>query len=131
MNKKHIIMATALVSTLALSGCVSNDEIIEQQKQQAEQINTLGSKVNTLESELQRQQNADTQISQAVNQLHTTQNTLSKQVDKTAKMYSIKENDTLSNVAKEFGMDLDKLLQLNPQIENPNSLLIGQMITIK
>jgi N-acetylmuramoyl-L-alanine amidase len=124
MNKKQIMMATALVSTLALSGCASNDEIIEQQKQQAEQINTL-------ENELQRQQNADQQISQAVSQLHTEQNNLSTQVEQTAKMYSIKQNDTLSSVAKDNGMDLEELLQLNPQIEKPNSLLIGQMVNIK
>ena len=131
MNKKQIMMATALVSTLALSGCASNDEIIEQQKQQAEQINTLDSKVNTLESELQRQQNADRNISQAVSQLHTKQNNLNQQVEQTAKIYSIKQNDTLSSVAKENGMSLEALLQLNPQIEKPNSLLIGQMINIK
>ena len=124
MNKKQIMMATALVSTLALSGCASNDEIIEQQKQQAEQINTL-------ENELQRQQNADQQISQAVSQLHTEQNNLSTQVEQTAKIYSIKQNDTLSSVAKDNGMDLEELLQLNPQIEKPNSLLIGQMVNIK
>ena len=131
MNKKQIMMATALVSTLALSGCASNDDIIEQQKQQAEQINTLDSKVNTLESELQRQQNADRNISQAVSQLHTKQNNLNQQVEQTAKIYSIKQNDTLSSVAKENGMSLEALLQLNPQIEKPNSLLIGQMINVK
>ena len=131
MNKKQIMMATALVSTLALSGCASNDEIIEQQKQQAEQINTLDSKVNTLESELQRQQNADQQISQAVSQLHAEQNNLNQQVEQTAKIYSIKQNDTLSSVAEEYGMSLEALLQLNPQIEKPNYLLIGQMINIK
>ena len=131
MNKKQIMMATALVSTLALSGCASNDDIIEQQKQQAEQINTLDSKVNTLESELQRQQNADRNISQAVSQLHAEQNNLSTQVEQTAKIYSIKQNDTLSSVAKDNGMDLEELLQLNPQIEKPNSLLIGQMINVK
>ena len=131
MNKKQIMMATALVSTLTLSGCASNDEIIEQQKQQAEQINTLDSKVNTLESQLQRQQNADKQISQVVSQLHTKQNNLNQQVEQTAKIYSIKQNDTLSSVAKENGMSLEALLQLNPQIEKPNRLLIGQMINIK
>ena len=131
MNKKQIMMATALVSTLALSGCASNDEIIEQQKQQAEQINTLDSKVNTLESELQRQQTADRNISQAVSQLHTKQNNLNQQVEQTAKIYSIKQNDTLYSVAKDNGMELEELLQLNPQIEKPNSLLIGQMINIK
>ena len=125
MNKKQIMMATALVSTLALSGCASNDEIIEQQKQQAEQINTLGSKVNTLESQLQRQQNAGKQISQAVSQLHTKQNNLSQKIEGIAKIYSIKQNDTLFRVAKENGMNLEALLQLNPQIEKPNSLLIG------
>ena len=131
MNKKQIMMATALVSTLALSGCASNDDIIEQQKQQAEQINTLDSKVNTLESQLQIQQNVDKQISQAVSQLNTKQNNLSQQVEQTAKIYSIKQNDTLSSVAKEHGMELEELLQLNPQIKTPNSLLIGQMINIK
>ncbi len=131
MNKKQIMMATALVSTLALSGCASNGEIIEQQKQQAEQINTLDLKVNTLESELQRQQNADRNISQAVSQLHTKQNNLNQQVEQTAKIYSIKQNDTLSSVARENGMSLEALLQLNPQIEKPNSLLIGQMINVK
>ena len=131
MNKKQIMMATALVSTLALSGCESNDEIIEQQKQQAEQINTLDSKVNTLKSQLQRQQNADMQVSQAVSQLHTKQNNLSQQMEQAAKIYSIKQNDTLYSVAKDNGMELEELLQLNPQIEKPNSLLIGQMINIK
>ena len=131
MNKKQIMMATALVSTLALSGCASNGEIIEQQKQQAEQINTLDSKVNTLKSQLQRQQNADKQVSQAVSQLHTKQNNLSQQMEQAAKIYSIKQNDTLYSVAKDNGMDLEELLQLNPQIEKPNSLLIGQMINIK
>ena len=131
MNKKQIMMATALVSTLTLSGCASNGEIIEQQKQQAEQINTLDSKVNTLESQLQRQQNADKQVSQAVSQLHTKQNNLSQQVEQAAKIYSIKQNDTLYSVARENGMSLEALLQLNPQIEKPNSLLIGQMINIK
>jgi N-acetylmuramoyl-L-alanine amidase len=131
MNKKQIMMATALVSTLALSGCASNGEIIEQQKQQAEQINTLDSKVNTLKSQLQRQQNADKQVSQAVSQLHTKQNNLSQQMEQAAKIYSIKQNDTLYSVAKDNGMELEELLQLNPQIEKPNRLLIGQMINIK
>ena len=131
MNKKQIMMATALVSTLALSGCASNGEIIEQQKQQAEQINTLDSKVNTLRSQLQRQQNADKQVSQAVSQLHTKQNNLSQQMEQAAKIYSIKQNDTLYSVAKDNGMELEELLQLNPQIEKPNRLLIGQMINIK
>lgn len=131
MKTKQIIMATALVSILALSGCASNDEIIEQQKQQAEQLNTLDSKVNTLESQLQKQQNADNQTSQAVRQLYTNQNNLNQQVKQSAKIYSIKQNDTLFSVAKENGMNLEELLQLNPQIKKPNSLLIGQMINIK
>jgi N-acetylmuramoyl-L-alanine amidase len=130
MNKKQIMMATALVSTLALSGCESNDEIIEKQ-QQAEQINMLGSKIKVLESELQRLQNVEKQTSQAVSQVHTKQNNLSKQMEQIAKIYSIKQNDTLFNVAKENGMNLEALLHLNPQIKKPNSLLIGQMVNIK
>jgi N-acetylmuramoyl-L-alanine amidase len=131
MNKKQIMMATALVSTLALSGCESNDEIIEKQQQQAEQINMLGSKIKVLESELQRLQNVEKQTSQAVSQVHTKQNNLSKQMEQIAKIYSIKQNDTLFNVAKENGMNLEALLHLNPQIKKPNSLLIGQMVNIK
>ncbi|GEK15852.1 hypothetical protein AFI02nite_38880 [Aliivibrio fischeri] len=63
--------------------------------------------------------------------MHTKQNNLSKQIEQTDKIYSIKQNDTLSSVAKDNGIGLDELLQLNPQIEKPNSLLIGQMINIK
>lgn len=130
MNNK-IIVVTALSSLLFLSGCASNDKIIEQQNKQAEQINTIDSKVSKLESVLKIQKNTDEELSQAVNKLHSKQNHLRKQVEIMTKTYSVKQNDTLYNIAKVYGIKLDKLLQLNPQIKKPNRLLIGQMINIK
>ena len=42
----------------------------------------------------------------------------------------IKEKDTLSKVAKRFGITLDELLAANPDIKNPDKISIGQQIII-
>lgn len=134
MNKKTII-AISLLSSLVLSGCASNDEIIAQQKQQAEQINTLGvtvstldSTVNTLESELEVQTDRNNLMAKTVRQVYAEQSQLKTQA---AKYYSIKENDTLSRIAVEQGISLATLLKLNPQIDNANILFVGHIISIK
>lgn len=44
-------------------------------------------------------------------------------------IYNIKSGDTLSKVAKEFGVSLSALLAANPSV-NPNRLQIGQPIVI-
>jgi hypothetical protein len=48
----------------------------------------------------------------------------------TAQVYVIKEKDTLSKVAKRFGITLDELLAANPEIKNPDKISIGQQIII-
>lgn len=49
----------------------------------------------------------------------------------TAQVYSIKEGDTLSKVAKKFGLTLDQLLEANKDtIENPDRISVGDMIVI-
>jgi LysM repeat protein len=42
------------------------------------------------------------------------------QFEQMVKIYSVKQNDTLFIIAKDHGISLEELLQLNPQIEKPN-----------
>ena len=86
---KNIILVASLMSTLVLTGCASNDELIAQQKNQTEQISaleskvgTLESKVNTLETELQSQKDTDSEIYQTVRKLDAEQNELKAQAQK-------------------------------------------------
>ena len=47
-----------------------------------------------------------------------------------AQVYIIKSGDTLSKVAKRFGVTLEELLAANPDIKNPDKIAIGQQIVI-
>lgn len=123
-SNKKVITLTALVSALALSGCASNDELIEQQNQQAEQLSSL-------QADLQAQKESNQQLADKVDQLSMDQDEIKQQMQDASSTYVIKENDTLYRVAMQNGMSVDELLQLNPEIKNPNALLIGQTITIK
>lgn len=123
-SNKKVITLTALVSALALSGCASNDELIEQQNQQAEQLSSL-------QADLQAQKESNQQLADKVDQLSMDQDEIKQQMQDASSTYVIKENDTLYRVAMQNGMSVDELLQLNPEIKNPNILLIGQTITIK
>ena len=44
--------------------------------------------------------------------------------------YQIKSGDMLGKIARDNGITLDELLQLNPQIQNPNKIRIGQNIKL-
>jgi LysM repeat protein len=44
--------------------------------------------------------------------------------------YTIKANDTLSGIADEHGMTVDRLLELNPEID-PQGLVAGQKIKLR
>jgi LysM repeat protein len=48
----------------------------------------------------------------------------------TAAVYVIKAGDTLSKVATSFDLTLDELLAANPQITDPDTIAIGDEITI-
>ena len=47
-----------------------------------------------------------------------------------AQVYVIKQKDTLSKVAKRFGVTIEELLAANPDIKNPDKISIGQQIVI-
>ncbi len=47
-----------------------------------------------------------------------------------AQVYVIKQKDTLSKVAKRFGLTIEELLAANPEIKNPDKISIGQQIII-
>ena len=136
MNKKqNVFIIASLLSTLALSGCASNDAIIAQQKQHAEQItvlaetvDSLGETVNALESQLITQQGINADIAQDVGQLYVERDELAQIA---AATYTVIQGDTLSGIAAANDISLEKLIQLNPQISNPNLLLIGHIINIK
>jgi hypothetical protein len=48
----------------------------------------------------------------------------------TAQVYIIKTGDTLSKVAKRYGLTLEELLAANPDIKNPDKIALGQQIII-
>lgn len=141
-QKKNIILLASLMSSLVLTGCASNDEQITQQKSQIEQINTLESKVstlesqvNTLETELQKQKSTDSEIYQTVHRLDVAQNKLKEQAqqqaDEAIMYYMIKQGDTLYSIARDHGIALEDIIQLNPHIVNPKRLLIGDLLNVK
>jgi LysM repeat protein len=44
--------------------------------------------------------------------------------------YTVQPGDTLSGIAEAFGVTLDELLAVNPQITNPDLIFVGQVINI-
>ncbi len=48
----------------------------------------------------------------------------------TPQVYTIKANDTISKIAKKFGVSVEELLAANPQIKNPDRIKVGQEIKI-
>ena len=44
--------------------------------------------------------------------------------------YKVKAGDTLSKVAKRYGISLAQLLQANPQITNPDRIQVGQLVNL-
>ncbi|WP_194089567.1 LysM peptidoglycan-binding domain-containing protein [Vibrio hibernica] len=123
MNKISKLAVTAL-SIGILAGCASNDEMTEQQNKNTEQIQAL-------ESRLQEQQAQSEMTAESVAQLQTDQEALQQQSEDAAKVYTVKEHDTLWAIAKAHDMSLDDLLQLNSDIKSPNKITIGQMLNIK
>lgn len=45
--------------------------------------------------------------------------------------YVVKAGDSLSAIAKKYGISLNELIKRNPQITNPNLIRVGQKIRIK
>lgn len=46
------------------------------------------------------------------------------------KFYTIKQGDTLLNIAKKNNLQLPQILKLNPSIQDPNKIQVGQQITL-
>jgi hypothetical protein len=47
-----------------------------------------------------------------------------------AKTYTVQQGDTLAKIARKLGVSLKALEQANPQIKNPNQLVVGQVIAV-
>jgi LysM repeat protein len=59
-----------------------------------------------------------------------TNTTTSQKKQKIPKSYTIKANDTLSGIADQFGLTVDELLALNPELD-PQGLVAGQKIKLR
>jgi len=42
----------------------------------------------------------------------------------------VAKGDTMSRIAKRFGVTVEQLLEANPQIKNPDRIKIGDQLTI-
>jgi LysM repeat protein len=51
-------------------------------------------------------------------------------VEAAENLYLVKSGDTLTRIAKSYGLTLEKLLAANPQIDDPNKLLRGELVHI-
>lgn len=51
--------------------------------------------------------------------------------DAPKKYYKVVRGNTLSGIAKRFGLSLQEILALNPDIKNPNLILVGQLIRVR
>ena len=47
-----------------------------------------------------------------------------------ATVYTVAANDTLSRIAKKFGVTIDQIVKANPQITNPDKLALGAQLVI-
>ncbi len=45
-------------------------------------------------------------------------------------MYLVRSGDSLTRIAKSYGITLERLLAANPQIDDPNKLLRGELVII-
>ncbi|HHW14093.1 MAG TPA: LysM peptidoglycan-binding domain-containing protein [Firmicutes bacterium] len=45
-------------------------------------------------------------------------------------IYTVKAGDTLFSIAQSHGLSVEHLLRANPQIANPNLILVGQQLCI-
>ena len=48
----------------------------------------------------------------------------------TPQVYVVAKGDTMSKIAKKYGVTIEQLLAANPKIKNPNKIAIGDQITI-
>lgn len=48
-----------------------------------------------------------------------------------SKYHMVHTGETLSGIAKQYGLTLSEILRLNPQIKNPNIIRVGEKITLE
>jgi len=51
-------------------------------------------------------------------------------IDRSEHFYLVRSGDTLTGIARKYGVTLEKLLSVNPQIEDPNILFRGELVKI-
>ncbi len=71
------------------------------------------------------------QPSTVVEPTTTTTPTTSVKVSSDSQVHIVKSGDMLWKIADMYGLTLDELIALNPQLKNPNLLYVGQEIIVK
>jgi LysM repeat protein len=121
---KSTVIVASILGSLILTGCASNNEVIEKQNLLTVKTNELDNDVQLLKSELAKQKIYNSKTSRKVLNLN-------KKQKATADYYSVKEHDTFWGIAEKFNMSPESLLELNPDLIKPSYLLIGEIIKIK
>ena len=53
-----------------------------------------------------------------------------KETKTASSYYTVKRGDTLWGIANTYGVTLTALLNVNPQIKNPNRIAVGERVTL-
>ena len=48
----------------------------------------------------------------------------------TPQVYIVKKGDTMSKIARNFGVTVEQIMEVNPEIKDPNKIALGQQIVI-
>lgn len=54
-----------------------------------------------------------------------------KAAEREAEYHTVARGETLWGIAAEYGLELTALIALNPQIKNPNLILVGERVRVK
>ncbi|EPN4952622.1 LysM peptidoglycan-binding domain-containing protein [Vibrio diabolicus] len=119
--------ACAAIFVLVLSGCASNDELIESQGQK---INNLTNQVNVLSNQVGRMDSKHNKLDALVMKNNNEFSKIIEAEKNQSRKYTIIEGDSLSSIANKAGLSVKELLKNNPQITNPDQLLIGHELNI-
>ncbi len=131
---KHSLLTAVFASGL-LMGCSSSemDSLAVEQEKQAKELSELKEDVSILRKEIQLTKKQSVNTVDVVNQLNANQQKLivQAQADQVSDTYTVKEQDTLYRIAKAHDTTVDALLKLNPHVNSPEKLLIGEKLSLK
>ncbi|ELR8704373.1 LysM peptidoglycan-binding domain-containing protein [Vibrio vulnificus] len=125
---KKILLVASVSAAALLSGCASNDELVQQQQKHTGDIQTLQQQQASLEERLNAQNAVDKNLASAISEV---KHDFTKAQEMNNSIYAAIEDDTLLKIAAKHNMSLEQLIDLNPNKKNTDKLLIGEIIKVK